>query len=223
MAYTPTKTWASGSSLNATDLQDNLDGIKKYNQKIVGADLKATKWVDTKHVMPGVINAKTNVTSNCSGVYGGQQHSWQVLNYTFLTRWNSTRSAATIRNIIIPETSFTLDLGRPATLFYQFWAQAQSKDDGYTDGLSYFFATADGGVTVPNGTQKMTEQSQAAVVTGVGSIDVGANISGTKYFSGFLVQEPTIAAEFGVGLYGRTFNGQCAVFSWGVSIEVFYM
>ncbi len=92
MGYVPAKTWADGNTLTASELQGNLDGIKKFNHDVGVASLSATQWVDTKHIMPGVIDAQTNVTYNCSGVFGGQQQSYQSLNYTFLTRWNTTRS-----------------------------------------------------------------------------------------------------------------------------------
>ena len=220
MAYTPTKTWASGNTLTASDLQSNLDGMKDYSHSVSSGDLKATQWADTKHIMPGVIDAQTTVTNNCSGLFGGQQHSWQTLNYTFLTRWNSTRSAATTRYLIIPETPFTVNAGRPATMFFQWWIQEQSRNDGYTDGLSFIVTESDNEKnTSPH---KFPEQSDAHRITAGTTFTTGLNVSGTRYSSGFLVEDGT-ATSFGVGLRGRSENGQCAIFSWGVSIELFYL
>jgi hypothetical protein len=104
MTYTPIKTWASGNVLTGTDLNTELIGLKKFTHRIGSGDLKNAKFVDTQHVMPGTIDAQTNVTHNCTGIFGGQQHSSQSLNYTFLTKYNSTRTSANVNNIVIPET-----------------------------------------------------------------------------------------------------------------------
>ena len=221
MPYSPTKTWASGNTLTASDLQGNLDGIKVYVHKPPAGDIKTAQWADTKHIMPGVIDAQTTLTHNCSGQFGGQQHSFQSLNYTFLTRWNTTRSAATTRNIIVPETAFSISLGRPASLLYQWWLQVQSRDDGYVDGNSYFVAYKDDATT--GATHKFPEQSQAENLNSAVLFNTGVNISGTRYSSGFEVRDAVTDASFAVGLYGRSENGQCIVFSWGVSIELFYL
>ena len=225
MAYTPSKTWVSGDVLTASDLQGNLDGVKNYSHNVVAADLKATQWVDTKHIMPGVIDAQTTVTNNCSGLFGGQQHSWQTLNYTFLTRWNTTRSAGTTRYLIIPETSFTIDVGKPATMFYQWWIQGQARDDGYGSAaaLSPTVIFASTGGATPTSTHIIPEQAQAVNIVGAPvGINVGVNISGTRYLSGFMIADGT-STSFAVGLRGNSENGQCAIFSWGVSIELFYL
>ena len=226
MAYTPSKTWASGNTLLASDLMNNLDGMKEYSHSITSAgDLRAAQWVDTKHIMPGTIDAQTSITSNASGMYGGQQHSWQSLNYTFLTRWNSSRTSATARNLIIPQTYFTLQLGRPATVYYQWWLQAQTRRDGYDmHEMSYFFATDRPENWAPSGgVHKMVSQNVTRTMAGLASGNAGVNITGTRSFSGFEVVDPTAVSQFAIGLRGRSDVGQCAIFSWGVSIELFYL
>ena len=218
MPYTPSKIWANGDVLNASDVQNNLDGFKTYNHSVPSGDIKTTQWVDTKHIMPGVIDAQTTVTNNCSGMFGGQQHSWQTLNYSFLTRWNTTRSAATSRYLVVPETSFTINLGKPASMFYQWWMQVESRDDGYTDGLSYIYAVDD---SVSNSTHIFPEQSQATLIGGA-AFNTGVNISGVRSTTGFLTNEGT-SLSFAIGLKGRSENGQCMIMSWGISLEVFYL
>ena len=76
MTYTPIKTWASGDVLTGDDLNTEMIGLRKYTHQIGNTDLKNAKFVDTQHVMPGTIDAQTNVTHNCTGVFGGQQHSY---------------------------------------------------------------------------------------------------------------------------------------------------
>lgn len=227
MAYTPTKTWANGDTLNASDLLNNLDGVKKYAHNIDNAaDLKASNWVDTKHIMPGTIDAKTVVTSNASGMFGGQQHSYQSLNYTFLTRWNTTRTASAPKsglsmNPYVPETHFNLQLGRPASVFYQWWLQAESRKDNYDmTEMTYFFATD--AEDPLGGTHKMITQNVARDAGGAAQ-NVGVNITGVRSFSGFEIVDPTSVVQFAIGLRGRSDVGQCVILSWGVSIEVFYM
>ena len=218
MPYTPSKIWANGDVLNASDVQNNLDGFKTYNHGVPSGDIKTTQWVDTKHIMPGVIDAQTTVTNNCSGMFGGQQHSWQTLNYSFLTRWNTTGSAATTRYLIVPETSFTINLGKPASMFYQWWMQVESRDDGYTDGLSAVYAADD---SESNSIHYFPEQSQATQIGGA-AFNTGVNISGVRSTTGFLTNEGT-SLSFAIGLKGKSQNGQCMIMSWGISLEVFYL
>jgi hypothetical protein len=222
MTYTPIKTWASGNVLTGTDLNTELIGLKKFTHRIGSGDLKNAKFVDTQHVMPGTIDAQTNVTHNCTGIFGGQQHSSQSLNYTFLTKYNSTRTSANVNNIVIPETSFTIDIGRPASVLFSWWIQEKTIASTLTPGeLNYFVGTHSDPIT-PNGTHKSTGFTAADRINGSGNFVPGINISSTNYLSGFAVLE-TSAVSFYMGLRGKTYNGQCQVMSWGVSLELFYM
>lgn len=228
MPYAPTKTWASGDTLTAADLQSNLDGFKKFNHNITPTSMYSLQWVDTKHIMPGVIDAQTNITNNCSGIFGGQQHSYQSLNYTFVTRWNTTRGSNTDSYIIVPETSFTLEMRRPANVFFQYWMTTKSRTDGYLNGYSFIQPFHDNPKTASatsthSHPSKVMEQVAAAPTGGGAAFATGVYISGVKYISGFSMYEGTKSVPFHIGVKGKSDNGQCEILSWGISAEVFYI
>ena len=230
MGYTPGKIWSTGDTLTASDMQGNFDGIKKFNHDVGLTSLQTAQWVDTKHIMPGVIDAQTNVTYNCSGVFGGQQQSYQSLNYTFLTRWNTTRSSASLENLIVPETSFTLQLRRPATVFFQWWINTKSRYDGNARGMTTVGVFKDKPVPDASMTNAQVgyenyipSQTQATKINLAGNFDTGVYISGVKYNTGFAMLEGAQSIPFAIGLQGRSYNGQCEILSWGISAEVFYI
>lgn len=223
MTYTPIKTWASGDVLTGDDLNTEMIGLRKYTHQIGNTDLKNAKFVDTQHVMPGTIDAQTNVTHNCTGVFGGQQHSYQSLNYTFLTKYNTTRTSGNTNNIFIPETSFTVNLGRPATTLFSWWIQEQSrKDTTVANAKLNYFVGAYNDTTTPSGTHVSMGESQAKVIHNNNPFNAGKNISGSSYLTGFTVLDGSLL-NFFMGLRGRTENNHCQVLSWGVCLEVFYM
>jgi hypothetical protein len=222
MTYLPTKTWLTGDVLSAADLDAEFVGLRKYTHLIGTGDLKNAQFVDTQHIMPGVIDAQTTVTNNCSGIFGGQQHSWQALNYTFLTKYNTTRTSANVNNVVIPETSFTINIGRPATVLFSWWIQEQSRYDFHNQSaLNYFVGTFNDINVVPNGIHKSVSQSTAQII-GAATFWPGLNISATNHLSGFAVVDGT-ALSFFMGLRGRSDSGQSQALSWGVNLELFYM
>lgn len=225
MTYTPIKTWSSGDVLTGDDLNTEFIGLRKYTHSIGSGDLKNAQFIDTQHVMPGTIDAQTNVTHNCTGMFGGQQHSYQSLNYTFLTKYNTTRTSANVNNIVVPETSFTINIGRASTALFSWWIQEQSPHPNVTGvptgELNYYIGTYNN-IVVPNGTHKSLVQTRAKKISAASHFEAGINISGTSYMSGFAVVDGS-AINFFMGLRGRTECFQSQVLSWGVCLELFYM
>tara|TARA_R100000655_G_scaffold46517_4_gene83473 strand:- start:1138 stop:1812 length:675 start_codon:yes stop_codon:yes gene_type:complete len=224
MTYTPIKTWSTGDVLTGDDLNNELIGLKKYTHLVGSTDLKGTQFVDTQHIMPGTIDAQTNVTHNCTGIFGGQNHSYQSLNYTFVTKFNSNRSADTPNNVFIPETAFTINIGRPATALFSWWIQ--EKTDLVLSGSNtnnYFVGanTKTPGV-IPNGTHISTSASGGETIATGASIAYGDLLDGTNYLSGFTTLEGS-TINFFLGLTGRATSYRSQVMSWGVCLELFYM
>lgn len=225
MTYTPIKTWSSGNVLTGDDLNAELIGLKKYTHQIGTTDLKATDFIDTQHVMPGTIDAQTNVTHNCTGIFGGQQHSYQSLNYTFLTKFNSTRSANTTNNVFIPETSFTINIGRPASALFSWWIQEKTNilTSQSSNKVNYFVGANNTTPSIiPNGTLQSTGASSGENIQTSNNVTLGDVLDGTNYLNGFTTLEGS-TINFFLGLRGRSDTYKSQVLSWGVCIELFYM
>ena len=223
MTYTPIKTWSTGDVLTGDDLNNELIGLKKYTHKIGNTDLKNAQFVDTQHIMPGTIDAQTNVTHNCTGMFGGQSNSYQSLNYTFVTKFNSVRSSGGSNNVFIPETAFTINIGRPATALFSWWIQEKTDTFSGTN-LNNFFVGANTKTPgiIPNGTHVSTSRSNAQNISTSASVVYGDLLDGTNYLSGFTTLEGS-TINFFLGLIGRATSHKSQVMSWGVCLELFYM
>tara|TARA_R100000700_G_C3167367_1_gene142330 strand:- start:1296 stop:1967 length:672 start_codon:yes stop_codon:yes gene_type:complete len=223
MTYTPIKTWSTGDVLTGDDLNNELIGLKKYTHRVGTTDLKNAQFIDTQHIMPGTIDAQTNVTHNCTGMFGGQSHSYQSLNYTFVTKFNSNRSANTLNNIFIPETAFTINIGRPATTLFSWWIQEKTDTFSGTN-LNNFFVGANTKTPgiIPNGTHVSTSRSNGENISTSSTVVYGDLLDGTNYLSGFTTLEGS-SINFFLGLTGRATSHKSQVMSWGVCLELFYM
>jgi hypothetical protein len=224
MTYTPIKTWSTGDVLTGDDLDRELSNLKSYTHQIGSTDLKNVKFVDTQHIMPGTIDAQTNVTHNCTGIFGGQQHSYQSLNYTFLTKYNTVRTSFNSNNVVIPETTFTVNIGRNATVFFSWWIQEQSRQSTTPPvAKKNYFVGVHNITAIPNGTHVSMGDTQSKTISTNVPFSAGNNISATNYLTGFTVLDGTSGLNFFMGLRGRTENNHSQVLSWGVCLELFYM
>mgnify|MGYP003131532386 FL=1 len=224
MTYTPIKTWSTGDVLTGDDLNNELIGLKKYTHKIGTTDLKNAQFVDTQHIMPGTIDAQTNVTHNCTGMFGGQSHSYQSLNYTFVTKFNSNQTTNTLHNVFVPETAFTINIGRPATTLFSWWIQEKTNSVYSEANKNNFYVAAfteQPGI-LPNGTHISTTGSGGEEIGTGNSIAFGDLLDSTNYLSGFTIKEGS-TINFFLGLTGRSTARRSQVMSWGVCLELFYM
>jgi len=233
MAYSRTKTWANGDTLTGTDLQANLDGMKEYvHCEVVAGDFPSVSF-DTEHIMKGVIDAKTNRVHNVSGIFGGLNHGNARDNdNTFMSRWQSTDDSAKATGQMkkLPGTQFTLDLRRPATVFYQWWATTVSRWDGrgalpdaQPTNLQLFQDDTMFGATaylfdIFSGESTMYNPTAGTYHDGNIFASGSTHTSGTGFF-----EATTGKVAYNLGIKAHSKAGAYHWVSWGISIEAFYM
>lgn len=229
MAFTPTKTWASGNTLNAADVTANLDDLKEYARHIEAGALRVSAgWADTRHFMEGQYDATTNMTSMVSGVYGGQNSGGLFSRATFVSRWNTTRgnSLPVNQKVLVPQTCFTLELHRPATVFFQWWMQVQTKKN-YTNPVGtkrsrFYFAVVDTilgqGMTTQDATLQECPGMKSSGQSGQVLLDGTFNSNGH-----YLTKAKSQQVPFGIGIAGRSNADMGHVLAWGISVEAFYL
>ena len=227
MAFTPTKTWASGNTLNAEDVSANLDDMKEYARHIEAGALRVSAgWADTRHFMEGQYDATTNMTKMVSGVYGGQNSGGLFSRATFVSRWNTRRASSSTQVVLVPQTCFTLELHRPATVFFQWWMQVQTKKN-YTTPLGsmrsrFYFAVVDSVLGQGMTTQAATLQ-QCPGMPNTGSSGQ-VLLAGTFNSNGhYLTKAKTQQVPFGIGIAGSSNADMGHVLAWGISVEAFYL
>lgn len=73
MALIIPNTFLAGTQIDAEDMQQNLDTVKKYlNGGIATGDIRTnSKWAETKHFMKGLYHPVTNTYEMMSGVFSG--------------------------------------------------------------------------------------------------------------------------------------------------------
>jgi len=214
MSITFPKTWTT-EVLEASDVMDNFDAIQKKSHRLLSSDVTTDKWIDTRHIVNPDYNPYTNIMTGVSGVFGGQNSGGFFSKYTYLTKWLSGKNSG-VENAI-PHTGFTLDLQRPCSLFYQWWACVMSPNNGAgTTGTGkVYFYTHDPSIGI--GTPHLLlEQPYAS--------PHDPTFDGTYHTNGFgVVEVSSEKLQYGIGLTGSSTAGQNRFISWGVSFEAFYL
>ena len=117
----------------------------------------------------------------------------------------------------IPHTGFTLDLQRPCSLFYQWWACVLSPTDGdgTTGSGEVFFYVGD--PKVPLGASNLLPEQPNGSTNNV-------SFDGAYHQSGFgMIDLSGENLQYGIGITGSSSAGQNRFISWGVSFEAFYL
>lgn len=129
MPYSKVSDFSADTRLVAGTFNDNADAARVYlHQGIVGGDLAASGWVDTRH-LAGVPEQTllSGVHHGMSGHAGGQNGAALLSRFTFITQaTNGPRSAPWGR---IPLCSVRLALRRPADVFFSYWLEAIAGPD----------------------------------------------------------------------------------------------
>jgi hypothetical protein len=227
MAYSPSKTWSDGNILTAADTMANLDGMKEYARHVEASALRVSAgWADTRHFMEGQYQATTNTASMVSGVFGGQNSGGLFSRATFVSKWNTRRAASSAQVVLVPQTCFTLELPRAATVFFQYWMQVQTKRN-YTAGLasmnSRFWFTVVDSILGQGMSKKAETELQCPGMPASGAPDQ-VLLSGTFNANGvYVIQSQAQKIPFGVGISGSSKADMGHVLAWGISVEAFYM
>jgi len=142
MSYTPPTTFVNGAILTASDLEDNFAALREYlHQGIAVGDMAAVQWVDSRHIQPAHYDAFTGVQHGVSGHQGVQWSGGDIVNLTFITKYltgqgavTSTLSHSGVSWHLVPNTSYELDIRRPARCIYHWHAEIEVGPDNSPSG-----------------------------------------------------------------------------------------
>ena len=239
MAYSPPNTFVAGNLLTASALKGNDDALKVYlHEGIVSADLRATAWVETRHVQAPVIDAFAGVQHGITGFPGSQWDGGALVRCQFGTGiLTGKRYGATTKNWeIIPQTTFTLGLRKSATILFHWWMEsANGPDNGQrslgSDAYMWVSEYTSSGLlagtglksVVPSYSQEAKNNHQG--FSAAGNPPAGpaypytllgwGNMSGTALYGA--------SDTLTVGLVHLSTIDRSAVLNWGIAIEAYYL
>ena len=216
MSITFPKTFST-EKFNASDVRDNLDAMKRKQQKLEQSDMQtASPWIDTHHIMQGRYTSTTNITENVSGVFGGRNNGAFTNRTSYCSRWLSPSIINNeTKKIRVPYTSITFDIARACTLFFQWHMIHQSFNDA-TSGETILYTSLNStfihGISV--------EHRAANQPPGLLSV----LIDGTQITNGYVLTNVSSPIKgYNIGLVNTSESGKCQNISWSVSLECFYM
>lgn len=237
MAYTKPNTFTGGQTLDAADLKGNDDALKVYlHEGVAAGDLLTTPWIETRHIQPPVVDAISSVQHGVTGFQGSQWDGGALVRCQFGTGFlTGKRYDANLGNIaVIPQTTFGLELRKPATIIFHWWMESENGPDTGTrsatqDAYLYVTEYNSSGLLAGTGIKSTTSQYMSESVNNWKGWQVNppagplepyvmqgyGNSAGVKVF--------TASSAIAVGLCHITNIDRCAIFNWGVAIEVYYL
>lgn len=239
MSYTPPNVFADGTPLLAADVKENDDALRVYlHEGVVAGDLLNTAWVQTRHVQAPVIDAFSGVQHGVTGFQGSQWDGGALVRCQFGSAFlTGKRYGATVEDNweVVPQTAFTLDLRRTATVIFHWWMESMNGPDNGPRSLgadAYMWVTeyTAGGLLAGTGVKSVVPTYAEEVVNNhLGwtannppagpetpySILGYGNMSGVKVFSG--------TNKLAVGLAHLSTIDRSAIINWGIALEVYYL
>jgi hypothetical protein len=239
MPYIPPNTFTTGQPIEAGDVKGNDDALKVYlHESVVTGDLRATPWVQTRHIQAPVLEPMTGIQHGVSGIQGSQWDGGALVRCQFvsamLTGKRYGASAETFE--IIPQTTFSIGLRQTATVLFHWWMESNNGPDNGTRsfGANAYMWVCEynaGGALAGTGVKSITQiHALEAVNNSEGFTLAGnppsgpdypytllgyGNMSGTKLYSG--------TDNLAVGLAGLSLIDRSAIINWGVYIEAYYL
>jgi hypothetical protein len=237
MAYSPPNIFIDGQSLDAADLKGNDDALIAYlHEGAVAGDLKATSWVETRHVQAPILDPITGVQHGVTGFQGAQWDGGALVRCQFGSAFlTGKRYGTSTENFeVIPQTTFGLDLRRNATVVFHWWMESQNGPDNGprsqgADAYLYVTEYNSSGLLAGTGSKPVTQSFvEEAINHHLGweenppagpeypfSILGYGNMSGVKVFN---------ATDYlAVGLAHLSTIDRSAIINWGIALEVYYL
>lgn len=238
MAFTPAKVWAAGDTLLASDLKDNLDGLKVYTHSIEGTAFSGvTAWADTQHLMAGSFEGTPNRYHMISGIWSGYVSNSGDGQFTYATAYD-TGATGDSNFQFLPRAQLTHEVRKPCTFFVQWWAGASTRDNdptSVTQGTASFWVYKkqrdDPGVAVNISRASISRSREETAPQATDMIRQTANVvtasipkRSVRYpMNGFFVFDSTEVGAYNVGIVYYSTTAKTQVFSWGVTAECFYL
>lgn len=248
MSYTPPTTFVDGTVLTGAALEGNYSALRVYlHGGIVAGDLAAVQWIDSRHVQPPSYDAFTGVQHGVTGHQGAQWSGGTNINLTFITKYLTGQGAQGGGSSWhhVPNTSFSLDIRRPARCIYHWHAEIEVGPDDSPGGAQA--ATVDRHVWVAPYRQITSEldsdvsrydlqmasqnptASNWAVPGSAPFAPIGTPIrpypvnGSYSQRAGVKVYDATSAGEQTFGLVAFSRVDRSAVVNWSAAIEIYYL
>ncbi len=246
MSYTPPTTFVDGTVLTGAALEGNFSALRIYlHGGILTGDLAAVQWIDSRHVQPPSYDAFTGVQHGVTGHQGAQWSGGTAINLTFITKYLTGQGAQGGGSSWhhVPNTSFSLDIRRPARCIYHWHAEIEVGPDATPGGVQvviedrhvwvapYRRITSELDSDVSRYDLQMGSQSPdtgpwstPSTLTPIGTPDgVYTNTGRYSQRSGVKVYDATSAGEQTFGLVAFSRVDRSAVVNWSAAIEIYYL
>jgi hypothetical protein len=216
MPYVVPNTFAAGA-ISAPALQENVDEMRDYvDGNIASADLAATNWVKSKHIMRGHYDPIVNTHSFATGVDGGRVAS--DIEMSFIGDGPTGRNQpADPDKVAYPNATMDFYLSGAADVVFQFSAYPHTpdllNDNNYHKTKLYIYL---------NNTQIVESEeitSHISAATGRGEFWLA---HAQNAWSGFYVAKNLSAGRHSIGLRGVVEGRYSFLTKWSVSLEAFY-
>lgn len=223
MAYVPGAAFVAGSTIASADVDTKLDNMQKYiNGDVIAADLAAAS-IEQKHIARGHYNPVANQIQLVSGVSGGF-HSKQVERSFIMSAPTQRNDPDSPTDMPIQNTAVSFYLEQPAKVLFQYTATAIFPPVGHDsdeDCLARAYIYVNG--VRQNYTEMLTRRE---MLPGGFPIHLNPYPPHRVGWSGFWTR-PTggtlLQGWHHIGLRGRCFGHYVALWSWGVSLEGYYV
>ena len=213
MAYSFTSL-SVGDPISRDTLVANLDGVKVYSHKIETSALSSSQFIDPNLIMTPEYDAIRNISTNVSGIFGGQNSGGVNLSLTFSTKFNSGVGSTQAR-VVVPQTSIGIKFIRPCSYHFQWWMCSFSKFDNAspTEGETFLYVYKSEPRSVQLSTAlSVIESTSASLPQALGGFNA----------SGFHSDIEQSAGTLNIGLCTDS-KANAHHTSWGFSLEAFFI
>lgn len=238
MSFTPPNTFVTNTTLTSAALEGNMEALRVYlHDGIVAADLENSQWVQTRHVQPPEYMPYQGLNHGVTGYQGGHNAGGVNIRLTFATKFLTGNGRASNNSFInVPNTSFSLDIRRPARLLFHYWWEWEVGRDQSTpsfqpaaDERLVWFAPWVGTVPAALNSYNMkaqeTRNNAVGIVSGypIGIDDPFTATGGYDAKQGTLMLDYDAVGTLTFGLASHSQVDRVGVVNWGVAVEIFYL
>ncbi len=131
MAYTPPNTFTPGTVINSLQMQENSDDLRVYlHSGIISTDLKASRWVDTRHIQSPIVDPYLATQHGVTGWQGGQNSGGPLVRATFTTSYMTGGKYGAVDWIPVPQTALRISARRACHLIFHYnWELVAGPDN----------------------------------------------------------------------------------------------
>lgn len=236
-SYLPPNSFTTGDPIDATELQENRDELKRYLHNIESSALRtSTSWVNTQHIAPPRISPIDGVFTAVSGVTAGQTYASgdAFSDVTFASSYITGLHLETQRWHVLPNSSVQFIAPQSGTAIFHWWAQLWTGPDDATYRAAW---------TLPVGRHVWVSPFHQTTLDGKASIaslqavnapdwsgageakgaDYPYPMLGSAHLSGRMLVESTLAGRQTFGLAVHSEIARVVVVSFGWSLETWHI